>query len=282
MKMTRHIIGGLAVVMSVIFLTGCGNKTLKPSISPGNVTFTEVKKSAHERFSALVDSTPDWLNLTVPVKLTVQRPVSVSLSGRAVMVRDQSILISLRKLGFEVAQIYVTPDSLYAVDKFSRRYVAESLEGVLAKCPVNLHDIQNLLLGQPFLPGDRPEASKFTFEEKVEKAHWIALPKEQPKNLELGFVFSLNDDSLDALAVQGGESIFIASYADQVPTPGGAVASTGELSLDSEKIKVSVELDWSWGDSKWNDTDGVRQWSRPSGSYSRIAASALLKSLKGR
>lgn len=257
----------------------CGNKTLRPSISPGNVTFTEVPRTAPERFTALVDSTPDWLNVTVPVRVTARHPVSVGLSGRAVMIRDKSILISLRKLGFEVAQIYVTQDSLFAVDKFSKRYMAESLEGVLARCPVNIRDIQNMLLGQPFLPGESPEASKFTFEEQTEKAHWIALPRRQPSNLELGFVFSLNDDSLDALAVQGGESVFIASYSDPVPTPGGAVAASDELTFDSPKVKIGVSFEWSWSEAKWNSPDGVREWTRPSGNYSRIAAAALLKSL---
>lgn len=279
MKTLARLLTLTALALTVFAFTGC-RTAMRPVITPGNLTITPAEMTPAQRMTAVIDSTPEWESAAVPVTLSLEAPARMSLSGRAYMVRDKSIFISLRKLGFEVAQLYVTNDSIFAVDKFNRRYLAESLESVLKKCPVNIHDIQNLLTGRPFTPGETATASKFIFDEATEQASWLAFPTRQPEPAQIGYVFSLEDNSLSAMAVNSPAGTFTAQYADYSPTPGGSLAGNDRLTFSSEKLNVSARWKWDWSQAAWNSPGELRSFSLPARGYTRIAAASLLKSIK--
>ncbi len=90
----------------------------------------------------------EWHDLRVPVKISLSSPMSISLSGRATMVRDSLINISLRVFGFEVAIANMTNDSVFLVDKHNKQYFAESLPDVMGSHKLTISQIQDLLLGR--------------------------------------------------------------------------------------------------------------------------------------
>lgn len=267
------------IITSMLTLTGC-HTARRQTVSPGNIIITPSKVTPQERMGAVIDSLTEWSSAVVPVSVTLEIPARMSFSGRAYMERDKSVYISLRKLGFEVAQLYVTNDSIFAVDKFNRRYLAESLEEVLERCPVSIRDIQNLLMGQPFIPGGTVSVSGFSYDEVSGQNSWLAFPVRQPSPAQLGYVFSLDDNTLSALAVDSPAGMFTTQYSDFALTPGGLMSGTDRLAFRSEKLNVSAQWKWSWNQAVWNTSSELRSFSLPVRGYTRIAAASLLKSLK--
>lgn len=70
------------------------------------------------------------------------------------MQRGEILRLSMRMLGFEIIAIELTPDTTTIVDRANRRYAKVPLQQLTAKLPVNLTNLQDLLLGRPFLPGE--------------------------------------------------------------------------------------------------------------------------------
>ena len=56
-------------------------------------------------------------------------------------------------LGFEVARVWLTPDSVVAASRPKKVYLAESLSKLTSGLPINLDNLQDMLMGRPFIPG---------------------------------------------------------------------------------------------------------------------------------
>lgn len=89
----------------------------------------------------------DWTTLEVPVKVTVDKPVSLSCSGKAVLVRDSTIYMSLRILGMEVAYLYADADSAVLCDRYHKLYLSEPLQRLLPPDYARISRLQDLMLG---------------------------------------------------------------------------------------------------------------------------------------
>jgi len=74
-----------------------------------------------------------------------------NLSAQIKMQKGQLIWISLKKLGLEVARVYITPDSVFALNRFERTYSSESIQSFASQFgfPMDINLIQQLLLGNP-------------------------------------------------------------------------------------------------------------------------------------
>lgn len=88
-----------------------------------------------------------WTIFSAPLKLKLDSPKRVSISGRCSMERGKSILLSVRMLGMEVGNAYVTPDSVYVTDKIHKYMLSESLDEVLNGNYVEFTALQELLMG---------------------------------------------------------------------------------------------------------------------------------------
>lgn len=91
-----------------------------------------------------------WSTVRMPVKVNLEQPMGMSFSGRATMVRDSSIHVSMRVLGMEVAVAYVNTDSLYFLDKYHKYVFGEPLHTILGPgySGLTLGQMQQILLGQ--------------------------------------------------------------------------------------------------------------------------------------
>ncbi len=103
-------------------------------------------KSATSKTNAA--GTEQWHDVRLPVKVSLKSPMSMSLSGRATMVRDSVINISMRVFGMEVAVAHVNNDSVFFIDKHNKYYFAEPLQSVLGTHKMTVAQMQNLILGQ--------------------------------------------------------------------------------------------------------------------------------------
>ncbi|MDE6144531.1 MAG: DUF4292 domain-containing protein, partial [Muribaculaceae bacterium] len=110
-----------------------------------------------ERKEAVVDSITrgeiEWESLTLAGKFRMNG-LPVSPSVRIYMKRDSVILMSLRApfVG-EVGRAEIADSMILVVNKMNKTYVEEPIEKALAYYPGGISDIQNLLLGQAFIPG---------------------------------------------------------------------------------------------------------------------------------
>lgn len=103
-----------------------------------------------------------WTDLYVPVKLELTEPSRMSISGRATIVRNKSIYLSLRMIGMEVATVYVDADSIFATEKMHRQMLAVGFDRALGK-RLTVGELQDLLLGEPGAPvGKLPKALSYT------------------------------------------------------------------------------------------------------------------------
>ena len=90
-----------------------------------------------------------WKSVSVPVRLELLEPQKATLAGRLTMVRGEYALISLRMLGFEVAQIYVSPtEADVVVKQLQKIWIQEPLGSRLAELNVPFATLQEALLGQ--------------------------------------------------------------------------------------------------------------------------------------
>jgi hypothetical protein len=78
---------------------------------------------------------------------------SVSAMATIQMKRDSIVWMSVRKLGFELARVMVTRDSVYVLDRINSEYTVEPLD-YLAKSyslPAGLPQLQDFILGNAIL-----------------------------------------------------------------------------------------------------------------------------------
>lgn len=90
----------------------------------------------------------EWDNAVFPVRVNVIQPMNFTLNGTATLVREQYIFVSLRMLGFEVAQLYVTPEEMDLVTKQPQKmWVQEAIGNRLKAQNLSITTLQNALLG---------------------------------------------------------------------------------------------------------------------------------------
>ncbi|MBQ7042906.1 MAG: DUF4292 domain-containing protein [Muribaculaceae bacterium] len=263
--------------MVLLMIAGCRSAKQSATASPD----TDSERSLSEHFDALVSSYADWEDVNVPVRLELEAPKQVSISGRATMVRGKSVLISLRVLGMEVANLYITNDSVYATEKIHKYYIAEDINSLRGKFPVSINDVQDLLLGQVFLLErgriDKSMKNQVRLSEMGE--YWTILPKKFYDDVEYAFGMSQNDE-LKALSVSRQDiTPLVSQYSNHASSPAGTIACMSKINLSTEKMAMKATIKWDAEKAKWN-TGKQSVWKMPKG-YKRISGESLVKTLSG-
>ena len=115
-------------VCSIVLLILAGCKGGKELISE-----RPVSQEVRNNFESLMASYPDWNTFSAKgsADLSFGASGSLSASTQLRMVRGEVLQISVRIiLGIEVARLYMTPDSLFLVNKMQKQYVAASLQEI--------------------------------------------------------------------------------------------------------------------------------------------------------
>ena len=231
---------------------------------------------------ALAQTYADWQTFYAPFTVRCSEPMAMSMSGRATMVRGESVHLSMRMLGFEVASLFVTPDSCIFADKYHKVLVAEPLQAITLRTGLTLGDIQDILMGRAFYPGmgtlcliERPDV---LFSPEVSNdGSTTLLPRKIPGGVS--WFYSV-DPALLLSAIEvdpDGYPPLTATYADAAETPAGSVASQVTFSAKVGNRNVDASIRWDLNKARWNEqvSDPLLNFK----GYRRVAASSLLEQI---
>lgn len=211
----------------MLTLASCGKRKTAPDVDVQG----EYMLMA-DYYAQLGDSTElaQWHDLYLPFKFNLYVPGQISLSGRATLVRDSAIYLSLRMMGIEGAVALITPDSVFVHDKYHKIYIADDASAFLSG--IGLDKVQSALLGQPFEPGPL-----------LDSICWV-LPSERADAIE-----SLSID-LPAAA----QAYFAYDHWDL--TERGLLAGQCDLLVyptpESENPSAQANVEWNLGNAKFD------------------------------
>lgn len=127
----KHLI---LLLLSLVVMTFAGCRSKKEVAVQQPVVVPEVEQ-------------PSWTSVRMPVRVTIDQPMRLSMSGTMTMVRGEYILVSFRTFGFEVAQACATPEQMDLVLKMpSKMWVSEPLGDRLSRHDIDFSSLQDALL----------------------------------------------------------------------------------------------------------------------------------------
>lgn len=98
---------------------------------------------------------PEWFESRMRIDYA-DEDMSVSASATLKMKKDSLLWLSVKKLGFEIARVQVTTDSVYVVYRFNKEYTVEGLAYLAESYGLpagSLTELQDFILGNPVFFG---------------------------------------------------------------------------------------------------------------------------------
>lgn len=278
----KSFLPALAIIILTFALSGCGTKIQTGTAGQYQQTLETGFPASETYCKNVLGAYNEWTRVKLPVTVNLRQPKSISLSATATMERGKSITISLRFLGMEVGVLYLTSDSLLAIDKFNKVYVNEPLKPLLGGFPANISNVQDLLLGRPFLLGNENTLSsvinKFECKANADSDSWILRPKSFPSGMEYEFAFH-PISSLSSLTVKAGKHGPVTVFFTQaVSTPSGPMAPAVNIETQVGKTAIDASIKWNFQKARWGSDIDVKKPTIPRNAE-RIPASKLLKML---
>ncbi len=263
-----------ATAITTAVLTGCaGRRATTPDV--------QVAATPQEQFDALASRLGDWNELSTSVKVELLSPKKMTVSGKAYMHRGKDISISLRMLGIEVASLYADSDSVFITDKFNKRYIAEDISSLLGGTDVTLSDIQDILLGRPFVNGKGTVSSASVSDLTLASTDstLIITPRKTIKGASYSFIIKRADNTPASFDVTLPSRKFSMLYSDAANTAAGLMMNTDRITVSLGKTNLDIRLNWNFGNAEWEINRSVKK-PKISKSYKRIIASDFLKNFK--
>jgi hypothetical protein len=242
----------IAILITLVaMMTACG--ALKKNVNPDDQTATTTVTT--DPYNVVITTLGDWQTLQTGGNIKLNAGSSFSSSIQMRMVRDEAIYISLRPmLGIEVGKLIITADSLYAVDKVHKRYIAEKVSILTSGIPVTVRDVQDIFLGRPFIigKGTLNEDSKPEITVTREGNTTILAPSETYKGYGYAFSYDKNSriSSLDIMPAGSTTAAYQVKYSDVHNTEAGNIAHAVNVNAAVEKKKVAFSL--TYKDIDWN------------------------------
>lgn len=282
--MKRKVIYQVICGALALLACACSSQRAVAPATPdtGGNDIPAAASTSQQVFQTMTAGAKEWKNVSVPAKINLEAPAKLSVSARVVMVRDKSIDVSVRMLGFEVGYIVADCDSVHGYVKVNKKYVSESLAQFFGADGYTLSNVQDMLLGRIFYPGmtalTAADTRLFDFDD-IDRA-MVITPKRQPSGAEFGFVVDRDTRRLFTTALKAGQHEAVVNYFDIAATPAGEMAGVTTVTVDNGKMAATV--DWDLSGAKWNASNvKPREWSTPRGA-TRIRLNAqLLKNLLG-
>ncbi len=104
-----------------------------------------LRRLAKQRFS------PEWFESKLRIDYA-DDDMSISASATLRLRKDSLLWLSVKKLGFEVARVQVTQDSVYVLDRINNEYTIEGLDYLAESYGLpagSLSQLQDFILGNP-------------------------------------------------------------------------------------------------------------------------------------
>ena len=272
-----------ALVMLPIALGSASCSSKKNAAAPAATSSKRPKVAAlrNPEVSELAATYSPWTTFYAPFSMRLSKPVSFNISGRATMVRDQAIQLSMRMLGMEVAVAYINADSATIVDKFHKYIVSVPFPSIAGRTNLTVADLQNLLLGQAFYPGSGTitagEAdAQFSMEKSGDTL--ILTPRRTPAGATWYFTVGPGPELKSMSVKPDGLETFMMTFSDIVAGAAGSVASSVEASGSFRDKELKAAVYWNMDKAKWNEprTIGIPDYS----GYKQLSVTDLIQALK--
>lgn len=245
----------IILVLSVTFLmVGCRAKHVPPSAPSSEATYT-----AGEIRKALVDDYPEWSQVRLPIRVSIDGAASFSLSGRATIIRNEAISISFRMIGMEVAKAYIDSDSVLIADKYHKVLFAESVAKVSKSTGVILANIQDILLGIPAIVGATSLSESGVKALKVDPLFPATGQNEYlvsaSGKFDYSYIAAFIGESINirelAIAPSGRPS-FVCQYSEAAHTPAGMLNASARIDTEINGKPLKAEVKWDFDKAEWN------------------------------
>ena len=196
------------------------------------------------------------------------------------MERNRSIHMSFRFLGMEVASLMVTEDSIYAAYKLERIYFAESIRDLMGGFPATVGNVQDMILGRPFVLGENNVAlSQCTL--AGNGATWTITPDRSPMGMKYDFTIDTPTGNVELLTVNlPARSPITADYSDFDTSCTGPMAGNTSISAKTSKTTFTGEITLNPRKADWGKGYG-KSWTVPKG-YARVHAEDIIKKLNAK
>lgn len=279
-RLLRAVAMAAVTLIAAISVTSCHSH--RQNVAPGYTSGSGSSSAISENVAVAVsraDASTQWTRLKVPVKVS---GLGIPLSGTAWMERGRAVYVSMKVLGMEVAWGMVTPDSIVVVDKVHGQYLAEPMSAVTSRMPLTLANIQDLLLGVPFVFGSKSLADaprKSLDATRGAQGGWTLTPS-PVAGCDYRFVF---DDSSVLQSVEatvpGGREVSVVYTGGWDTTPCGDFPRQTDGRLPVSGKTLSASLKWNFGKAQWNADVTIPSPRIPQGAR-RLNASDLLRMLQ--
>lgn len=234
---------------------------------------TETVDSPKGQVMAMVDSYKDWTDVSMSVKCTLRSPKSLSVSGKAVMVRGEQIKISVRVFGFEVAGLLADRDSIYVYEKLNHTMIAEPMSRLTGATGLDLGGVQDILLGRIVAPQTTLRKASITAD-----GNTIDLLLKNKAYEMIYTILGGSSPSLQSLSIDApGKGDARCVYAPALVTDAGPVSPSADITAHLGKRTLDASMKWSLESAAWNK--GVKADGQPPKGYSRISLQQLVKLL---
>ena len=264
------------LIALALLMTACGALKKTTTSLPDSTTTSQTTTQPTDIYDVVIATLGDWQTMQTGGNIKLSAGSNFSSSVQVRMVRDQAIFISLRPmLGIEVGKLIITADSLYAVDKIHKRYIAEKVSILTSGIPVTVSDVQDIFLGRPFVIG------KGTLNERLKSAmtasfkgnNTILTANETYKGYGYAFTFdkSCRIASLDIVPAGSTTAAYQVKYIDVKKTDAGNIAHGIDINANIDKKKMAFALDYK--NIEWNGNVKIDR-NIPSG-YSQMSAKDL-------
>jgi len=259
MKNNIAIISLLAIIM-----TACGTAKKATNV-PSSTTTTQTTQTAiTDPCDDIIATLGDWQ--------TLQTGGNIKLSAGSSF--SSAIQVRMVRLGIEVGKLIITADSLYAVDKVHKRYIAEKVSILTSGIPVTVSDVQDIFLGRPFIIGQGTLSEALKSQVTASSNSPLVLKaKESFKGYGYSFSFDKSNhiSSLDIMPTGSTTAAYQVKYSDVRGTHAGNIAHAVNVNATIEKKKMAFSL--TYKDIDWNGK--VKIDKGISNGYSRMSARDL-------
>lgn len=274
--MKNKLSTSLAVIVLTMAMTACGTMKKAASIPNTSTDNNTTTVTTTDPVDAVIANLGNWNALQCGGNISIKASSNFSSAIQVRMLRDDAIYISLRPmLGIEVGKLVITGDSLIAVDKIHKRYVAEKVSLLTAGIPVTVSDVQDIFLGRPFIigKGTLNEGLKTQVTSTPEGSGTLITPNEGYRGYNYSFKFDHKQRilSLDIVPQGSTTAAYQVNYSDVKATAAGNVAHGIDVNATIEKKKLNFSM--SYKNIDWNGNVKIER-GIPNG-YTRMKASDL-------
>lgn len=268
----------LLSLLVVALMTSCSHKTFSPAAlngpNPEQARFENVVRNQY-KYEALQSKSKYSLG-------------SASLSGRLCLESGHRLCLQVNAplLGFEVARVEASQDSIVIVDKYDKKYSVAKLSDLMERYELAGYEMEVLecvMLGRIFIPGKGVATTRdykllqWSSERLANGSTGNTQGVYNGKNYTLTYTIDMAGRLVSTLLVIGQRSIRW-EYSDYEEVEKGKLVPTRETitAIDADNTTLQLGLGLNnpqLGESTWRDF-------QPTSSYQRVTMKELVETVK--